>query len=135
MQAERLSDEVRGLLEAAQQQAVMNYNQELTTVHLLSAMCSQPDGFFKFVLKSLNVDEAQFSREVDRLLKQIPSVKGSDQLSMSTGLARVFALAEKAAGQNPVTASHLLAALCEDGDTEVVNLCKGTGSPAVPSVA
>ena len=68
MQAERLSDEVRGLLEAAQQQAVMNYNQELTTVHLLSAMCSQPDGFFKFVLKSLNVDEAQFSREVDRLL-------------------------------------------------------------------
>ena len=101
MQAERLSDEVRGLLEAAQQQAVMNYNQELTTVHLLSAMCSQPDGFFKFVLKSLNVDEAQFSREVDRLLKQIPSVKGSDQMSMSTGLARVFALAEKAAGQNP----------------------------------
>ena len=127
MQAERLSDEVRGLLEAAQQQAVMNYNQELTTVHLLSAMCSQPDGFFKFVLKSLNVDEAQFSREVDRLLKQIPSVKGSDQLSMSTGLARVFALAEKAAGQNPVTASHLLAALCEDGDTEVVNLCKKYG--------
>ena len=127
MQAERLSDEVRGLLEAAQQQAVMNYNQELTTVHLLSAMCSQPDGFFKFVLKSLNVDEAQFSREVDRLLKQIPSVKGSDQMSMSTGLARVFALAEKAAGQNPVTASHLLAALCEDGDTEVVNLCKKYG--------
>ena len=41
MQAERLSDEVRGLLEAAQQQAVMNYNQELTTVHLLSAMCSR----------------------------------------------------------------------------------------------
>ena len=127
MQAERLSDEVRGLLEAAQQQAVMNYNQELTTVHLLSAMCSQPDWFFKFVLKSLNVDETQFSREVDRLLKQIPSVKGSDQLGMSTGLARVFALAEKATGQNQVTASHLLAALCEDGDTEVVNLCKKYG--------
>ena len=31
MQAERLSDEVRSLLEAAQQQAVMNYNPELTT--------------------------------------------------------------------------------------------------------
>ena len=105
MQAERLSDEVRSLLEAAQQQAVMNYNPELTTVHLLSAMCGQPDGFFKFVLKSLNVDENQFSREVDHLIKQMPSVKGTDQLSMSTGMARVFALAEKAAGQNQVTAS------------------------------
>ena len=127
MQAERLSDEVRSLLEAAQQQAVMNYNPELTTVHLLSAMCGQPDGFFKFVLKSLNVDENQFSREVDHLIKQMPSVKGTDQLSMSTGMARVFALAEKAAGQNQVTASHLLAALCEDGDTEVVNLCRKYG--------
>ena len=45
MQAERLNDEVKSLLEAAQQQAVMNYHQELSTVHLLSAMCSQPDGF------------------------------------------------------------------------------------------
>ena len=127
MPAERLSDEVRSLLEAAQQQAVINYNQEISTVHLLSAMCAQPDGFFKFVLKSLNVDPSQFNREVDGLLKEIPSVKGTDRLSMSAGLARVFALAEKAAGQNEVTASHLLAALCEDGDTNVVNLCKKYG--------
>ena len=127
MPAERLNDEVRSLLEAAQQQAVINYNQEISTVHLLSAMCAQPDGFFKFVLKSLNVDPSQFNREVDGLLKEIPSVKGTDRLSMSAGLARVFALAEKAAGQNEVTASHLLAALCEDGDTNVVNLCKKYG--------
>ncbi len=127
MPAERLNDEVRSLLEAAQQQAVINYNQEISTVHLLSAMCAQPDGFFKFVLKSLNVDPTQFNREVDTLVKAIPSVKGTDRLSMSAGLARVFALAEKAAGQNEVTASHLLAALCEDGDTDVVNLCKKYG--------
>ena len=127
MQAERLSDEVKNLLEAAQQQAVMNYNQELSTVHLLSAMCAQPDGFFKFVLKSLKVDENAFNKDVDHLLKEIPSVKGTDRLGMSTGLARVFALAEKAAGQNEVTPSHLLAALCDDGDTEVVNLCHKYG--------
>jgi ATP-dependent Clp protease ATP-binding subunit ClpB len=127
MQAERLNDEVKSLLEAAQQQAVMNYHQELSTVHLLSAMCSQPDGFFKFVLKSLHVDENAFNRDVDHLLKEIPSVKGTDQLSMSTGLARVFALAQKAAGQGEVTPSHLLAALCDDGDSEVVSLCHKYG--------
>ena len=38
MKEERYSDEVKTLLEAAQQQAVMNYNQELSTVHLLSSL-------------------------------------------------------------------------------------------------
>ena len=43
MQSERFSEEVKSLLEASQQQAVMNYNQEVGTVHLLSAMMSEPD--------------------------------------------------------------------------------------------
>ena len=46
---------------------------------------------------------------------------------MSTGMARVFALAEKAAGQNKITGAHLLAALCEDGDSDVVSLCRKYG--------
>ena len=32
---ERYSEEVKSILEAAQQQAVINYNQELTCAHLL----------------------------------------------------------------------------------------------------
>jgi ATP-dependent Clp protease ATP-binding subunit ClpB len=127
MQAERFSDEVKNLLEAAQQQAVMNYNQQVSTIHLLSAMNSQPDNFLHFVLKSLHADGNQFSQDLDHLVKEIPSVKGTDQLSMSTGMARVFALAEKAAGQNEITGAHLLAALCEDGDSEVVSLCRKYG--------
>ena len=50
MKEERYSDEVKTLLEAAQQQAVMNYNQELSTVHLLASLCGQ-EGFFKFLLQ------------------------------------------------------------------------------------
>lgn len=113
MQSERFSEEVKSLLEASQQQAVMNYNQEVGTVHLLSAMMSEPDSFLHYVLKSLHIEENDFSRDLDHLVKAVPSVKGTDQLSMSTGMARVFALAEKAAGQNKITGAHLLAALCE----------------------
>lgn len=127
MQPERFSEEVKSLLEASQQQAVMNYNQEVGTVHLLSAMMSEPDSFLHYVLKSLHVEENDFSRDLNHLVKAVPSVKGTDQLSMSTGMARVFALAEKAAGQNKITGVHLLAALCEDGDSDVVSLCRKYG--------
>jgi ATP-dependent Clp protease ATP-binding subunit ClpB len=127
MQAERFSDEVKSLMEAAQQQAIMNYNQQVGSLHLLSAMNSQPDNFLHFVLKNVHADENQFSTDLDHQLKEIPSVKGTDQLSITTGLARAIALAEKAAGQNEITGAHLLAALCEDGDSEAVSLCRKYG--------
>ena len=53
---ERYSEEVKAILEAAQQQAVMNYHQELTTAHVLAALCGS-DGFFKYLLQSLHIDE------------------------------------------------------------------------------
>ena len=47
---ERYSEEVKSILEAAQQQAVINYNQELTCAHLLVALAVS-EGFFQFLLK------------------------------------------------------------------------------------
>ena len=42
---ERYSEEVKSILEAAQQQAVMNYQQELSCAHILVALSSS-EGFF-----------------------------------------------------------------------------------------
>ena len=44
---ERYSEEVKSILEAAQQQAVMNYQQELSCAHILVALSSS-EGFFRF---------------------------------------------------------------------------------------
>ena len=126
MKEERYSDEVKTLLEAAQQQAVMNYNQELSTVHLLASLCGQ-EGFFKFLLQSLKIDERAFTQEAKDLLRKIPQVKGQDALRMSMGLARVFGLAEKDAGENEINIADLVGALVEDGDNDVVALCKKYG--------
>ena len=46
---------------------------------------------------------------------------------MSTGLARVFGLAEKDAGENEINIANLVGALVEDGDSDVVALCKKYG--------
>ena len=122
---ERYSEEVKAILEAAQQQAVMNYHQELTTAHILAALCGS-DGFFKYLLQSLHIDEDAFARDAKALVQKIPGVKGQDrQLMMGTGFARVVALAGKDNAE--ITLGRLVAALASDGDSDVVSLFRKYG--------
>ena len=122
---ERYSEEVKAILEAAQQQAVMNYHQELTCAHVLAALCGS-DGFFKYLLQSLHIDENAFAREAKALVQKIPGVKGQDrQLVMGTGFARVMAIIGQ--GQQEITVGALTAALASDGDSDVVALLRKYG--------
>lgn len=108
---ERYSEEVKSILEAAQQQAVINYNQELTCAHLLVALAGS-EGFFPFLLKNAGADAGTFTAEAKRLVQKIPSVKGQDRgLMMSTGAARVLAIAAQNAGQGEVNICHWLVPL------------------------
>lgn len=124
---ERYSEEVKSILEAAQQQAVINYNQELTCAHLLVALAGS-EGFFPFLLKNAGADAGTFTAETKRLVQKIPSVKGQDRgLMMSTGAARVLAIAAQNAGQGEVNICHLVGALASDGDSDVTALLKKYG--------
>ena len=124
---ERYSEEVKSILEAAQQQAVINYNQELTCAHLLVALAGS-EGFFPFLLKNAGADAGTFTAEAKRLAQKIPSVKGQDRgLMMSTGAARVLAIAAQNAGQGEVNICHLVGALASDGDSDVTALLKKYG--------
>lgn len=122
---ERYSEEVKAILEAAQQQAVMNYHQELTCAHVLAALCGS-DGFFKYLLQSLHIDENAFAKEAKALVQKIPGVKGQDrQLVMGTGFARVMAIINQS--QQEITVGALTAALASDGDSDVVALLRKYG--------
>ena len=124
---ERYSEEVKSILEAAQQQAVINYNQELTCAHLLVALAGS-EGFFPFLLKNADADAGTFTAEAKRLVQKIPSVKGQDRgLMMSTGAARVLAIAAQNAGHGEVNICHLVGALASDGDSDVTALLKKYG--------
>lgn len=124
---ERYSEEVKSILEAAQQQAVINYNQELTCAHLLVALAGS-EGFFPFLLKNAGADAGTFTAEAKRLVQKIPSVKGQDRgLMMSTCAARVLAIAAQNAGQGEVNICHLVGALASDGDSDVTALLNKYG--------
>ena len=121
---ENFSEEIKAILEAAQQQAVMNYNQELTTAHVVAALCGK-EGFFRFLLQSLKIDEAAFAKEAQALVRRIPSVKGSDrQLMMGTGFARVMALLQQKSAGKEINIGALVSTIASDGDSDVVALFK-----------
>lgn len=122
---ERYSEEVKAILEAAQQQAVMNYHQELTTAHVLAALCGS-DGFFKYLLQSLHIDENAFGKDAKALVQKIPGVKGQDrQLMMGTGFARVMAILGQS--KEEIGIGQLVAAMASDGDSDVVSLFRKYG--------
>ena len=122
---ERYSEEVKAILEAAQQQAVMNYHQELTTAHVLAALCGS-DGFFKYLLQSMHIDENAFSKDAKALVQKIPGVKGQDrQLMMGTGFARVMAILGQS--KEEIGIGQLVAAMASDGDSDVVSLFRKYG--------
>ena len=123
---ENFSEQVKSILEAAQQQAVMNYHQELTTAHVVAALCGS-DGFFKFLLQTLHVNADAFTSEAKALVQKIPGVKGQDrQLMMGTAFARVMAILSQS-GKNEITLGDLVATIVSDGDSEVVSLFKKYG--------
>ncbi len=123
---ENFSEQVKSILEAAQQQAVMNYHQELTTAHVVAALCGS-DGFFKFLLQTLHVKADAFTAEAKALVQKIPGVKGQDrQLMMGTAFARVMAILSQS-GKNEITLGDLVATIVSDGDSDVVSLFKKYG--------
>ncbi len=123
---ENYSEELKAILEAAQQQAVMHYHQELTTAHVLAALCGS-EGFFKYLLQSLHIDEAAFTKEAKALVEKIPGVKGQDrQLMMGTGFARVMALLNQNA-KGEITVGDMAATMASDGDSDVVALMRKYG--------
>ena len=123
---ENYSEELKSILEAAQQQAVMRYHQELTTAHVLAALCGS-EGFFKYLLQSLHIDEAAFAQEAKALVEKIPGVKGQDrQLMMGTAFARVMALLNQNA-KGIITVGDMVATMASDGDSDVVSLFRKYG--------
>ncbi len=127
MNPEKFSENTNSLLESAQNCAVLNYNQELTSVHLLVAL-TEGDGFLNYLLIKNKINKDDFSNDVIELLKRIPSVKGQEaSLRMNTAFSRTMLVAEQLRQQAKdsfIEPRHILLALVRDGDSDVVALFK-----------
>ena len=131
MSQDKFTQKASAAIQEAQQLAAMNYHQELTSRHLLLALVRANEGIISYILAQLSISHQEFQAKLERLLNNIPAVRGQDTaLRMSTAMVRVLALAEKQATamkDEYISTEHLFLATVEDGDSDVVSACREYG--------
>ncbi len=131
MAEEKLTQKATAVLQDAQQSAAMNYHQEVTSRHVIQALLKDRDAIIDYILAQAKIEPGLIETKIAQLVKNQPSVRGQDgALHWNTAMVRVMALADKLAKDAQdeyISVEHLLMAVAEDGDSDVVQVCRDFG--------
>ncbi len=135
MDENKLTERVRGFLQAAQSAAQNRDHQQLTPEHLLTVLLDDPEGLASELLSGGGCDVAALRLALQSALEALPQVQGSGagQLYLSNELAKVMKQAgdvARDAGDSYVTAESLLLAMLQAKDTVVGRLLDKHGAIA-----
>jgi ATP-dependent Clp protease ATP-binding subunit ClpB len=133
MDFEKLSDRLKGFLQAAQTIAVRDGNPQITPEHLLKALLDDPEGLAAGLITRAGGDAKTALILTDAALAKLPKVSGSGatQPQMTPALSRVLDQAEqvaKKAGDSFVTVERVLQALAMTKEGEVAGILKDAGA-------
>ena len=99
-------------LQAAQNEALSNANQNLTEEHLLYALVSQKEGVIPNLFAKCGADISRMISETEKKIASMPKVTGGgDSLYMDSTLASALAEAEKEAdamNDSYVSVEHII---------------------------
>ena len=127
MGQEKYTAKTMAALQGAQQMAAMRYHQEITSLHVLLALAKEPEGLLNDIFNECQTDVPMLKARLEQELGKIPSVRGTDRLSMGMDMVRVLARAEefaKSMHDEYLSTEHLLLGLAVDGSSEVQSICK-----------
>ncbi|HUF86743.1 MAG TPA: ATP-dependent chaperone ClpB [Thermohalobaculum sp.] len=131
MDFEKLTERVRGFLQAAQTIAVREGHQRLTAEHLLKALIDDEQGLAANLIAAAGGDAQAARRGADAAVAKIARVSGgAGQIYMDTGLARVLDEAQQLAtkaGDSFVTAERVLMALALAKGSEAAKVLASAG--------
>lgn len=130
----RLTEMARNALTEGQAIARRNKNNEVDTLHLLSALVAQENGIVQGLLNKLEITPNAMVLSIDREIAKLPSVSGSidsSKIFITPALNDVFTKAEEEAASlkdDFVSVEHLFLALLETGKpAALANLFKSFG--------
>ena len=131
MNLEKLTDRMKGFLNAAQSVAMNRDHQRLGPEHLLKAMLDDEEGLAASLIQRAGGDPKMALAGVEAALNRIPKVSGdTGQMTMDQNLARVLDEAEKIAtkaGDSYVTAERVLTALALVKRAETAKILESAG--------
>ena len=111
---EKMTVKAQEALQEAQEIAARHENQEITPLHLLSALVSQQDGVVPALLLRLGVRREALAGDIERELGRLPKVQGFAQHHMGRALNDVLEAAFKEADKfkdDYVSAEHMFLAI------------------------
>ncbi|MHA1134718.1 MAG: ATP-dependent chaperone ClpB [Alphaproteobacteria bacterium] len=132
MDFEKLSDRLKGFLQAAQTIALRDGNPQITPEHLLKALLDDEEGMAAGLIARAGGDPKTALARTDAALAKLPKVSGSGatQPQMTPGLARVLDQAEKIAtkaGDSFITVERALQALAMTKEGDTADILKDAG--------
>jgi ATP-dependent Clp protease ATP-binding subunit ClpB len=132
MDFEKLSDRLKGFLQAAQTIALREGNPQIAPEHLLKALLDDPEGLAAGLIGRAGGDSKQALSRTDAALAKLPRVSGSGatQPHMTPALSRLLDQAEQIAtkaGDSFVTVERALQALAMTKEGDTANILKDAG--------
>ncbi len=125
MDFEKLSDRLKGFIQAAQTLALRDGNPQIVPEHLLKVLLDDPEGMVSGLISRAGGDPKMALQCTEAALRKLPKVSGSGaaQPHLSPALARVLDQAEQLAGKagdSFVTVERALQALglTKEGETQ-----------------
>jgi ATP-dependent Clp protease ATP-binding subunit ClpB len=111
---DRYTIKAQEALQATQEVAGRNGNQQMEPVHLLVALLEQTDGIVPAIFSRLGVLPGAFAGEAERIVSSLPKVEGASESYVSPALKQVLDGAAKETEQfkdEYVSTEHLLLSL------------------------
>ena len=131
MDMERLTERVRGFIQAAQAIALRSDHQQLLPEHLLKALVDDPEGMASGLIERAGGRPKDVALATDAALASLPKVSGgAGQMYVGQSLAKVLATADdiaKKAGDSFVTVERLLLALTMEKTAKTADILAKAG--------
>src|SRR6188768_1965507 len=132
MDFDKLSDRLKGFLQAAQTIAVRDGNPQIVPEHVLKALLDDPEGLAAGLINRAGGNAKQALQRTDAALAKLPKVSGSGaaQPHMTPALSRVLDQAEQIAtkaGDSFVTVERVLQALGMTKEGETARILQDAG--------
>lgn len=134
MDFKNYTERAQGFIQAAQNMALRDGNQQLTPEHLLKVLLDDSEGLAANLIRNGGGDPAKALSAVEAELRKLPKVEGggAGQVYLTRELARVFETANEAAkkaGDSFVTAERVLLALALTTGTPSAKILADAGAP------
>ena len=125
MNYDKITQKSAECLQNAQSCALQNGNQEITSLHLAYALCSDQDGLIYQILQDMNVNIDSLLNDLANKISVLPKISPIQQAYLSVEADQVLTLAEQIAKNMKdeyVSVEHIFLALIEKSSKDLKQL-------------